>query len=184
MVEHAGMNTPGDWEMVELAALAVQGDDWARAGLIAALWPTVQAVCRRSVEADAAADVSQDAMERIVVSLGQFRGEGSIEGWARRIARSVSIDHLRRRQRHDALLERIGTGPDRTDEPETELGDTLAVRQLLDGLEEHQRSAFAATQLAGLSYAEAATRAGCPVGTIRTRVARARIELRRQLGPA
>ena len=51
------------------------------------------------------------------------------------------------------------------------------VRQLLDGIEEHQRSAFAATQLAGLSYAEAATRAGCPVGTIRSRVARARAHL-------
>ncbi len=184
MVDHAQMNTLGDWEMVELAARAVQGDDAAKAGLIAALWPTVQSVCRRSVEPDAAPDVTQDAMERIVVSLEQFRGDGSIEGWARRIARSVSIDHLRRRQRLAALVERARAEERVGGDLRRPLGDTIEVQQLLECLEGDQRRAFAATQLAGLSYAEAAERVGCPVGTIRSRVARARGELRRQLDPA
>ena len=45
-------------------------------------------------------------------------------------------------------------------------------------LDPDRREAFALTQLAGLSYEEAATIVGCPIGTIRSRVARARADLR------
>ena len=48
---------------------------------------------------------------------------------------------------------------------------------LLDGLAPDRREAFVLTQLAGLSYDEAAQVAGCPIGTIRSRVARARADL-------
>jgi RNA polymerase sigma-70 factor (ECF subfamily) len=51
------------------------------------------------------------------------------------------------------------------------------VRLLLDGLDPDRREAFVLTQLIGLSYAEAADVCGCPVGTIRSRVARARDDL-------
>ncbi len=55
--------------------------------------------------------------------------------------------------------------------------------QLLRCLETDRRTAFALTQLMGLSYADAAAVCGCPVGTIRSRVARARDDLVRHLGP-
>jgi RNA polymerase sigma-70 factor (ECF subfamily) len=55
--------------------------------------------------------------------------------------------------------------------------DGVALRQLLDGLSADRREAFIATQVLGLSYAEAAEVCGCPVGTIRSRVARARDDL-------
>ena len=48
---------------------------------------------------------------------------------------------------------------------------------LVDGLDDHRRSAFVLTQVLGLSYAEAAAVCGVPVGTIRSRVARARADL-------
>ena len=48
---------------------------------------------------------------------------------------------------------------------------------LLAGLEPERRAAFVLTQLIGCSYAEAAAICGCPVGTIRSRVARAREDL-------
>jgi RNA polymerase sigma-70 factor (ECF subfamily) len=48
---------------------------------------------------------------------------------------------------------------------------------LLDALDPDRRDAFVLTQLVGLSYDEAAVVAGCPIGTIRSRVARARADL-------
>ncbi len=53
---------------------------------------------------------------------------------------------------------------------------------LVRRLEGDRREAFVLTQLLGLSYAEAAEVAGCPVGTIRSRVARARADLVTALG--
>jgi RNA polymerase sigma-70 factor (ECF subfamily) len=53
----------------------------------------------------------------------------------------------------------------------------VVVADLLARLDPDRREAFVLTQLLGLSYAEAAEVAGCPVGTIRSRVARARADL-------
>ena len=53
----------------------------------------------------------------------------------------------------------------------------MAVADLLARLDPDRREAFVLTQLLGLPYAEAAEVAGCPVGTIRSRVARARGDL-------
>lgn len=59
---------------------------------------------------------------------------------------------------------------------------SVTVRALVTGLELERREAFVLTQVLGLSYAEAADVCVCPVGTIRSRVARARAELVEQLG--
>jgi RNA polymerase sigma-70 factor, ECF subfamily len=55
--------------------------------------------------------------------------------------------------------------------------EAVTVRALLAALDPQRREAFVLTQLVGLSYAEAAEVCGCPVGTIRSRVARARADL-------
>ena len=55
--------------------------------------------------------------------------------------------------------------------------DVVEVRMLLDGLDPDRRDALVLTQVLGLSYDEAAEVCGCPLGTIRSRVARARDEL-------
>ena len=51
------------------------------------------------------------------------------------------------------------------------------VDDLLDGLDPDRREAFVLTQIVGLSYEDAAGVVGCPIGTIRSRVARARADL-------
>jgi RNA polymerase sigma-70 factor, ECF subfamily len=61
--------------------------------------------------------------------------------------------------------------------------DLSLTEQLLSRLDADRRTAFALTQLLGLSYADAAVVCGCPVGTIRSRVARARDDLIRALPP-
>jgi RNA polymerase sigma-70 factor (ECF subfamily) len=79
--------------------------------------------------------------------------------------------------REDADLEALsaGDGADR-------VGEGAAVADLLARLSSDRREAFVLTQLLGLPYAEAAEVAGCPVGTIRSRVARARADLVEALG--
>lgn len=57
------------------------------------------------------------------------------------------------------------------------LDEVVALRHLVAELDPDRRDAFVATQVLGLSYAEAAQICDCPVGTIRSRVARAREEL-------
>ena len=55
----------------------------------------------------------------------------------------------------------------------------VEIRILLDGLDPERREALVLTQVLGMTYAEAAEVCGCPVGTIRSRVARARDDLLR-----
>jgi RNA polymerase sigma-70 factor (ECF subfamily) len=59
---------------------------------------------------------------------------------------------------------------------------SVAMRALVAALERERREAFVLTQVLGLSYAEAADVCACPVGTIRSRVARARADLVDALG--
>ena len=63
------------------------------------------------------------------------------------------------------------------DVPADEVGGTVAAQDVLDRLEPERREAFVLTQLIGLPSAEAAEVVGCPIGTIRSRVARARADL-------
>ena len=79
--------------------------------------------------------------------------------WLLSIARRTCADHVRRRQRRPRLTQR------------------LAHEATPAQADPDRRDAFVLTQLVGLSYDEAAVVAGCPIGTIRSRVARARAEL-------
>src|SRR5690606_27800753 len=80
------------------------------------------------------------------------------------------------------LAERLAAEQDSAVEPDP--SGLLAAAQAVRSLPEPRRTAFALTQVLGLSYAEAAQVAGFSVGTIRSRVARARDDLMRALQPA
>jgi RNA polymerase sigma-70 factor (ECF subfamily) len=87
----------------------------------------------------------------------------------------VCADHVRRTTRRRALVERlVQRGDDALVAPRTgevDLDDAVA------GLDPDRRAAFVLTQVVGLSYAEAAEVCEVPIGTIRSRVARARADL-------
>ncbi len=83
---------------------------------------------------------------------------------------------LRRRRRLAVRLERPSYEPDPA--------RAISVEALLTGLDPDRRLAFVLTQVLGLSYQEAAEICDCPVGTIRSRVARARADLLARLGEA
>jgi RNA polymerase sigma-70 factor (ECF subfamily) len=157
--------------LARLASAAAEGDDAALTRLVRETQATVWRLCRHLVSADAADDLTQETYLRALGSLRSYRGDAAFSTWLLGVARRVCADHLRRSYRRARLAGRLGPVPQASPGPSTDLEDLCA------RLEPARREAFVLTQVVGLSYEEAARVCGCPVGTIRSRVARARAEL-------
>jgi RNA polymerase sigma-70 factor (ECF subfamily) len=162
------------WPYVQAAA---EGDDVAVAELVRHTESSVWQVCTVLGSEWETEDLVQETYLRALRSLPGFRGEAPVRLWLLSIARRTCADHVRRRQRHRRLLDRL-TSEALCDGDTSLAGDLSATVDLIARLDPDRREAFALTQLAGLSYEEAATVVGCPIGTIRSRVARARSDLR------
>jgi RNA polymerase sigma-70 factor (ECF subfamily) len=166
-------------ELERLAADAVDGDPVAAAALVRATQSDVWRLCAALGDRQAADDLAQETYLRAFAALHRFEGRSSLRTWLLAIARRVCADALRTRRRRpfslvrdDADLEVLAAN-----DPADRVGEGAVVSDLLDRLDADRREAFVLTQLLGLSYAEAAEVAACPVGTIRSRVARARGDL-------
>ena len=161
--------------MDDLAVLLEQARDGDRRALDSFVRQTqhdVWAVCRHLGDPDSAEDLVQDTYARALRSLDGYRGDGPARNWLLTIARRTCADATRKRivrRRH-----RADQSPD--DQPYHD-DDHLPVDELLAELEPDRREAFVLTQLGGCSYQDAAEILGCPVGTVRSRVARARQQL-------
>jgi RNA polymerase sigma-70 factor (ECF subfamily) len=168
--EHRSVST-GDG-LRELLARAAEGDDRALALLVRRTQPDVWRLCTALGSTDEVDDLVQETYLRAIPSLASYRGESSVRTWLLAIARNVCADHVRRRQRERRLVERI---TQRFVEPAQVEPDFSAMS--LQGLSAERRDAFVLTQIMDLSYEDAAAIVGCPVGTIRSRVFRAREDL-------
>ena len=151
---------------------ALEGDDVAVATLVRLTQPAVWQVCAALGSVGEVEDLVQETYLRALGALPRYRGDAPVRVWLLAIARRVCADHVRRRRRRRRLLDRVG-------EPAAALvvRPPEVVDDLLGGLHPDRREAFVLTQLVGLSYEEAAAVIGCPIGTIRSRVARARADL-------
>jgi RNA polymerase sigma-70 factor (ECF subfamily) len=129
------------------------------------------------VDAQSADDVTQEVYLRALPALGRFRGDASARTWLLSIARRTCADVLRRRGRQRRLWARLVAQPDPAAEAVPAADGEVELAALLAGLDDDRREAFVLTQVIGLPYAEAAEVCGVPVGTIRSRVARARADL-------
>jgi RNA polymerase sigma-70 factor (ECF subfamily) len=159
-----------------LAARA--GDRVALAGAIRASQADVWRFCAHLLDRESADDATQDTYLRAVKSLRGFRGDSSGRTWLLSIARRACADEIRRRVRR-RRRERAADA-----EPVPEAADGVLLDALVGALDTDQRAAFVCTQVLGLSYEEAAGACGVPIGTIRSRVARARGTLIAQLRAA
>jgi RNA polymerase sigma-70 factor (ECF subfamily) len=160
----------------ELALAAGSGDTAAQAAFVRATQAEVWRFTAALVDAGAADDLTQETFLRAFKALPGFEGRSSARTWLLGIARRTCADHLRavvRRRRLDARIAAQAA----TELPAPDPSHRLAAADLLARLGEERRTAFVLTQVLGLSYAEAAAVEEVPVGTIRSRVARARDEL-------
>jgi RNA polymerase sigma-70 factor, ECF subfamily len=169
-------------DVTALALAARGGDPVALSTFVRTTWSEVARLVTAVAGRDLAEDATQDAYFRAIKALPSYRGESSARTWLLSIARRAAIDAVRATARRRRLTGRLTARADVRVTVDIGLDDMTLTEQLLRCLEPDRRTAFALTQLMGLSYTEAAVVCGCPVGTIRSRVARARDDLVRRLG--
>ena len=154
----------GDRDALERFVSETQGDVWR--------------LCRYLGDAQYADDLAQETYERAIGSLHRYRAEGPARGWLLTIARRTCVDHTRRatrRRRLDDRVQRTVTTAGSLEVPDPT--GRVDLDDLLDALDDDRRSAFVLTQVLGLHYDEAAEVLECPIGTVRSRVSRARADL-------
>lgn len=143
------------------------------------------------MDADAAEDVTQDAFLSAYRNLRRFSG-ASFRAWLMRIVTNACLDELRRRKRHPTIsLEPAGEGEEEIESPfwladysglpeslqgQAELRQVL--RQALENVSPQYRVVLVLADVEGLEYAEIAAILGKPLGTIKSRLARARRQMR------
>ncbi|WP_329259232.1 sigma-70 family RNA polymerase sigma factor [Streptomyces sp. NBC_01478] len=169
-------------EAITAWALAARGGDAnAVDHFVRALQRDVQRyVAHLCGDPQAVDDLAQDTFLRALGSLHRFEGRSSARTWLLSIARRAVIDSYR----YAAARPRLSDVPDwqlaiERAQPVDLPGfdDGVALLDLLASLPDERREAFVLTQLLGLPYAEAAEASDCPIGTVRSRVARARAAL-------
>jgi RNA polymerase sigma-70 factor (ECF subfamily) len=162
-------------EWTRLALEAQAGTESARSALVEATYADVWRLSAHLGDRDHADDLAQEVYARVFASLAAYRAESPVRSWLFSIVRRVVADDIARRQRH-----REGRRQQHADATERYAGDhaaDVALSLLLEHLDHERRAAFVLTQLWGFSYDAAATICECPVGTIRSRVSRARADL-------
>ncbi|WLW58504.1 sigma-70 family RNA polymerase sigma factor [Streptomyces sp. YU58] len=167
--------------MTAWALAARGGDPEAVEHFVRALHRDVQRyVAHLCADPQAVDDLAQDTFLRALGSLHRFEGRSSARAWLLSIARRAVIDSFR----YAAARPRLADVPDwqlavENAQPRDLPGfdDGVVLLDLLESLPDERREAFVLTQLVGLPYAEAAAAGDCPIGTVRSRVARARATL-------
>ncbi|SON61580.1 ECF RNA polymerase sigma factor SigC [Mycobacterium simulans] len=173
--------TSGDDDQItHLAKAAGQGDRAALSQFIAATQRDVWRPVAYLADPPSADDLTQETFLRAIRSLPRFTGRSTARTWLLSIARRVVVDQIRhnRSRPRTAYVAELDSAI-RHGHRSSRIENTVEIRMLLDGLEPERREAMVLTQVLGLSYAEAAEVCGCPIGTIRSRVARARSDLLR-----
>lgn len=133
-------------------------------------------------DAHDADDLVQLAIERALTRAGQLRPDAQLAGWMYGIVRHAWIDELRARGRRARLFAPAAAGADIGDPSHGAPSEALSLQEALALLPEEQRSAVALVLIEGLSYKEAAHVMGVPIGTLTSRLARAREALQATLG--
>lgn len=171
-----------DAAVTDLALKAGAGDRQALTEFIESTHGDVWRLLAHLADTDRADDLTQETYLRVLGALPRFAARSSARTWILSLARRVWVDSVR----HDMArprksVEEWEDAADQTPSPDTAGDQTWAelvdARAMLDDLAPDRREALVLTQVLGYSYAEAADICGVRVGTIRSRVARARADL-------
>jgi RNA polymerase sigma-70 factor (ECF subfamily) len=167
-------------------------------------------VCRMIGDSDDAEDVTQDVFVKMYVAIPSFRSEASVSTWLFRIAGNLCIDRFRKKQRRsqgfggdllslDAGYDNASSGrgesgdaqstidvPDLRSEPQSNLERVemdSKVQDALKGLPEKLRAAIILHDIEGFEYEQIAQIEQCPLGTVKSRIFNARMQMRKLLLP-
>ncbi len=159
-----------------LALAARDGDRVALSSFVRRTWNDVARLATAVAGRDLAEDVAQDTYLRALRALPGYRAESSARTWLMSITRKTAIDAVRSAGRRRKLGRLLAARTDPSAQV-TYQADGVLTTQVMARLAPERREAFVLTQLMGFDYAGAAEICEVPVGTIRSRVARAREQL-------
>lgn len=155
----------------------------------------VNLVMRYVRDPELALDITQEAFIKAYRALPRFRGDSAFYTWMYRIAVNTAKNHLAAQRRRPMDVELDLQDPEQYDlhaklkETDTPEGITLSnelreiVERAIAALPEDLRTAIILRELEGMSYEEIAQTMECPVGTVRSRIFRARDAISKKVGP-
>jgi RNA polymerase sigma-70 factor (ECF subfamily) len=168
------------WDEARIRA-AIAGDPAAIAQFVRQTRPILYRYCRYlAPEPNETEDLVQETYARALGAPPRYRGPAPLRAWLFAIARRVCADATRTLRRRRALHTRTR----RTQLHEHDHTGHTILLDVIHGLQQDRREAFVLTQLVGLRYDEVADICSVLMGTIRSRVARAREDMQRALGEA
>lgn len=183
--------------MAQLVERAKRGDRAAFEGLVRAYKDRIYSYASRMIHDPVEAeDIAQEAFVRAYQSLPHFRGAASFQTWLYRIASNLVIDSVRRQRRREDGATSLDAPVD-TEEGDmrrdladerrgpAELAESSAVqeevRRAVLKVPAKLRPVLVMYDLQGLSYREIAQILGCPLGTVKSRLFNARMQLKQLL---
>ncbi|MFI5714870.1 RNA polymerase sigma factor SigM [Nocardia sp. NPDC051750] len=144
------------------------------------LWQTAARVCYSPEDA---ADSLQEALLSAHRNAGAFRAESGVRTWLHRIVVNACLDRIRRNRAQRAIVLPPEIWPEISDHSDEygRIDVSIVLERALFRLPPDQRAAVVAVDVEGYSVADAADLLGVPVGTIKSRCARARQRLKSEL---
>jgi RNA polymerase sigma factor (sigma-70 family) len=177
-----------------LARRCAEGDEEAWRALVGRfqrkVWNVAYQFTGRSDEAE---ELAQEIFLHLLSALRTFDAEGSLPAWVSRVSRNYAIDHYRRRRRERSMVRDgeeaealVLSAPDRTgrSDPHRALEEkdlSKWLRGVIDRLPSELGQAVILRDLQGMTYEEMAVVLEIPLGTVKSRINRGRIELARLL---
>lgn len=174
---------PGSMSDAELLRRAGKGDEEAFAELAVRYEKFVFSVAFDVVRSrEDASDASQDALLKLWRTASSWRGGCEVKTWIYRIAKTSALDVLRSRASRvsvpfDEAFAEVEDDAPQPDEAAERKEDVSAVRAAIDSLPEQYREVIVMRELQDMSYKEIAEAAGIDIGTVKSRLSRARAEL-------
>ena len=184
LTETDPVTSPSDQALV---ARVLEGDLEAFGVILARHQGRVYSIASQfAANSDDASDLAQEIFLKAYRSLSRFRGDAAFSTWLYRIAVNAGVDYTRRRGRvsylplEDDIVSGCDVGPDPQEEVERkQLRSDLV--HAVQGLSPKLRVALILHDIEGLTHDEISRIVGCSVGTTKSRLFRAREEVRRRL---
>lgn len=166
-----------DAYVTQLALKAGRGDRQALDEFISATHKDVWRLLAHLSSPDTADDLTQETFLRVLGALPRFAARSSARTWILSLARRAWVDSIRHDRARPLKSATEYEDAQATTPTSNSWSEWVDARLLIDELPEERREALILTQVLGFSYEEAAKIAGVRVGTIRSRVARARADI-------
>lgn len=166
-----------DAYVTQLALKAGRGDRQALDEFISATHKDVWRLLAHLSSPDTADDLTQETFLRVLGALPRFAARSSARTWILSLARRTWVDSIRHDRARPLKSATEYEDAQATTPTSNSWSEWVDARLLIDELPEERREALILTQVLGFSYEEAAKIAGVRVGTIRSRVARARADI-------